>query len=362
MRLRPALLLTALLVLLATTLPSQAAPAPERTLPSLAAISDIKGVVSANAYRPTALLAPEIARLQSIGVNHVTLYVYLVVDSPTASSVQRRPSITATDAELTTVIDLAHSAGMTVAVAPLPFWAGGSMWRGEFEPEDPDAFFDSWRFQIEHYAELSERNGVELFSIGSEQNSLQSRTEQWRRTADTAREKFSGPLTYLATGNDSINDIAYWDALDVVSASLYFPVSDRARPTYDEIRGTWQGYAMSMLRDLAADTGRKVFIAETGYVSAEFFGKTPANPRPTGIPAPLAQAEAYAAVLDAIEATADRSSFLLGIAWWDWDSYTVTPLDTTFSPRGKPAECVLAQKWASGVVQTVAGALPCARR
>lgn len=357
MRLRPALLLTALAVLLASTLPSQAAP----TSPSLAAISDIKGVVYSNVHRPPALLAADLARLRGIGVNHITLYVYLFVDSPTSSSVERGTT-TPSDAELATVIDLVHAAGMTVAVSPLPWWAGGDLWRGEFEPEDPDAFFDSWRFFIKHYAALSEQHDVELFSFGSEQNSLQEHTEQWRRTAATAREQYSGPLTYMATAKESIEGIRFWDAVDVVSVSTYFSVSSLARPTYGEVRGTWQGYGMDTLRRVAADSGKKVLISEVGFVNAEYLGKAPYDPSPSSVPAPQAQADAYAAVLDAIAATPDRSSFLMGIAWWDWDPYSASVASATFTPRGKPAECVLAQKWSSGVVQTGLGVLPCSAR
>lgn len=78
------------------------------------------------------------------------------------------------------------------------------------------------------------------------------------------------------------------------------------------------------------------------------------------MPAPQAQADAYAGVLDAIAETpaADRS-FLLGINWWDRDPLSNSVADATFSPRGKLAECVLAEKWGSGPVQTLGTVLPC---
>ena len=357
MRLRPLLVITALLVLVATVLPGQAEE-PQR--PSLDQISDIRGIDYGNVNRPLALLVPDLPRLQRIGVNHVTLYVYLFVDSPTSSSVHRGPT-TPSDAELTSVIDAVHASGMTVAVSPLPYWPGGSTWRGEFQPADRSAFFDSWRSFIQHYAGLSERHDVELFSVGSEQQSLVGDTAQWRRVVETARESFSGPLTYM-TPYTLVGFVGFWDALDLVSVSPYVPVSSRAQPTYSEIRGTWQGHVMSLLRGIAKDTGRPVFIFETGFVSAEHFGDVPHDPTPSPVPAPQAQADAYAAVLDAISATPDRSSFLLGIAWWDWDPFSASVASSTFTPRGKPAECVLAQKWASAPVQTLAGALPCGMR
>lgn len=364
MRLRTALLV-AVLLLAGLAVPGQAA-APQKTsqgrsLPSLAKISDVRGVVYSNANRPLTLLVPDLPRLQAVGVNHVTLYVYLAVASPTANEVTRGLT-TPTDAELGAVIDAVHAAGMTVAVTPLPWYFGGTAWRGGFQPTDRSAFFDSWRFHVNRYAELSEQHDVELFSIGTEQNSLHNEEAQWRRTAAEARQRFSGPLTYMAPVNpNSLGTVKWWDAVDVVSVSPYFSVSQQARPQYGEIRGTWQGYGMKTLRDLSKRTGRKVLIAETGYVSAEFFGKAPHQSAPaTALPAPLEQAAAYAAVLDAISATKDRRSFLLGIAWWSWDPVFSGPLDTTYSPRGKPAECVLAQRWATGGVKSLAGLLPCA--
>lgn len=359
MRLRPALLLTVLLVLLATTLPGQAAPPP----PSLAALSNIQGVNYSNVHRPTALLAADVQRLRTIGVNHINFYVYLFVDSPTSSSVHRGAT-TPTDLELGALIDLVHRSGMTVTVSPLPWWDGGDgtlagNWRGMFQPEDPDAFFDSWRFFTNHYAELSERHDVEMFSIGSEQNSLQHQAEQWRRTAAEARQHFSGPLTYMATAGNALEEVPFWDALDVVSIAAYYSVSQDAQPTYDQVRSAWEQQVIPRIRAIAAGTGKKVLIAETGFVNAMFFGKLPYEPSPSPIPAPQAQADAYAAVLDALAATPGRSDFLLGIGWWDWDPYSTSPAQATFSPRGKLAECVLAEKWGGGAVSSLAALLPC---
>ncbi len=366
--LRPALLLTFLLVLLATTVPGQAAPSSRTTSidRSLSAISNIQGVDYSNVHRPPALLASDVQRLRSIGVNHINFYVYLFVDSPTSSEVRRGPT-TPTDTELGTLIDLAHRSGMRVTVSPLPWWDGGggelaANWRGLFRPEDPDAFFDSWRFFTNHYAALSERHDVEMFSIGSEQNSLQHQAQQWRRTAAEARQHFSGPLTYMATAGDALEAVPFWDALDVVSVAAYFSVSQAAHPTYREVRAAWEQVVIPRMRHIAAGTGKKVLIAETGFVNATYFGRFPYEPRPSPIPAPQAQADAYAAVLDVLAATPGRSDFLLGIGWWDWDPYSTSPGQATFSPRGKPAECVLARTWGSGVVKTAGGLLPCGTR
>lgn len=356
MRLRPVLLLLVALGVLATAVPGSAAPA----RPSLAAISDVRGVVYSNANRPPAAILPDVPRLKALGVNHVTLYVYLSVASPTASEVVRGLT-TPTDAELELVVDALHAARMTVALTPLPWYFGGTAWRGGFQPVDRSAFFDSWRFHVGHYADLAQRTGVELLSIGTEQVSLHRETAQWRRTAAEARRRYSGPLTYMAPVNDAmLKTVGFWDALDVVSVSPYFSVSQRAVPTYGEVRGTWQGYGMRVLRDLSRKTGKKVLIAETGYVSAQYLGRAPHVDKPSRVPAPEAQGAAYAGVLDALAATPDRRSFLLGIAWWDWNPLAAGPLDLSFSPRGKPAECVLAQHWAAAPVQGVAALLPCA--
>ena len=356
MRPRLLLLLVTVLGLLGTTVPGSAAPA----RPSLAALQDVRGVVYSNANRPPALLLADVPRLQALGVNHVTLYVYLEVASPTANEV-RRGLTTPTDLELGVVVDALHGAGMTVAVSPLPWFFGGTAWRGGFQPTDRAAFFDSWRFHVEHYARFAQAHDVELLYIGSEQNSLHLERAQWVRTAAVAREHYDGPLTYMAPVNDaSLKTVSFWDALDVVSVSPYFSVSQAANPGYEEVRGTWQGYGMSLLRDLSRRTGKQVLIAETGFVNARFLGKAPHVAKPHPLPAPLAQADAYAAVLDAIAATPDRRDFLLGIAWWDWNPLGVGPLDTTFSPRAKPAECVLAQRWGAAPLQELAALLPCA--
>lgn len=314
------------------------------------------GMVLNNITTPIAVVAADIPRMALDGVNTLTIYVYEFVDGPTSTSLH--PGLmTPSDTELQAVIALAHASGMDVTLSPLPWKENPYIWRGTFQPSDVGAFFDSWRTVVNHYADLAQANGVTMLAIGSEQNTLQQYKDQWEETAAQARQHFSGLLTYLSTIDDAVFKIPFWDAVDVVSVSPYLPVSGEAVPTYDEMRAAWLKNNIPYLQRLHDQTQKPVFLAETGYVSAQYLGVHPYEPHPSSVPAAQAQADAYRALLDAFDTA--NPSWLYGIQWFSWDIPRASILDTSFTPRDKPAECVLAQHWGSGLVQTVANLLPC---
>ena len=104
---------------------------------------------------------------------------------------------------------------------------------------------------------------------------LNARREQydrnWRRIIDDVRTVYPGPLSYAANF-DQVHDVGFWDALDVVGANAYFPLSLRGLTgeRLDEaLTESWERIAgdLNQLASLAGGAGRvlPVMFFELGW-------------------------------------------------------------------------------------------------
>jgi hypothetical protein len=331
------------------------------TAPDLAAATEHVAGIAVRPGTP----ASDLARLRRIGTNNVSLTVFWQADRPTANSVHPAAN-TQSDASLEHDIRNAESQGLHVALTPMVYGVGLPRgWRGALRPSDPGAFFASYTRMIDHYAALSERTGVSIFFVGSEMNSLQGLGEEWHRLIASTRRLYSGKVSY-DTNWDRISprDVAFWDAVDIVSVSAYFPLSRAARPSIRELRAAWranevlpghQGWADSLAL-LARATGKPMLFGEAGYRSALY-----STERPYDVNARLAadqsvQANAYQALFETFE----PQPWWMGVMWWQWGAGTDRG-DAGISPAGKQAEGVLTRWWASGGRVTHATPPPPAR-
>ena len=298
-------------------------------------------VIGSYNMRPSAMIG-ELDRLKSIGVNTVAVYVNLYVLSKDANAVERDPTLTPSDQELRAVIDRAHAAGLDVTLTPVLFSrTQPNLWRGVFTPSNPAAFFASWRSTMNHYATLAQQTGVKMIAIGSEQRSLHGYPDEWRRVAREARSRFGGLVTYHS-GKDAGPDVVpFWDAVDVVSISAYFGLTKNPNPSYGELLYMWESTYVPYVRSIHQATGKPVVLAEVGYISANSATANPADGNRGGTYNPRLQADAYRAVLDSF---ADEP-WMQGFVWFRWGLQS-PPNDTSYSPRDKPAELILKDRWA----------------
>ena len=105
---------------------------------------------------------------------------------------------TPTDSSLAYLIQYAHGLGFSIMLKPMVDPMDGA-WRADINPTSWDAWFDSYRAMIAHYAHFAESLGVEQFCIGCEYlSSSAAHVDQWLRVVDTTRDLYSGPITYAA--------------------------------------------------------------------------------------------------------------------------------------------------------------------
>lgn len=303
----------------------------------------VHAITLTDARQFAALSIPDMARIKSDGFNMVTVYVYTFMATATANTLMDGPW-TEPDASLGAAIDAAHNAGLQVQLIPT-VWVGltavGSFyWRGAIHPTDHNAWFDSYRSMLDHYADLAQSHHVELFGIGSEMISLENEVSQWQHTISDARAHYSGPLTYF-TVYATVDRIRWWKYIDYPGVSPYMSLSTTPEPSYDEIVHAWKTVHLPYLHKIEAYVGRPLMISEIGYASSVGAATHPEDGG-VGTANESVQATLYRAFLDAV--MADKA--FDGVSFYRWSAYQLGPEDNGFSPKGKAVECLLAQRWA----------------
>jgi len=256
----------------------------------------------------------------------------------------RGEDLTMTPERVRKTIRDAHAAGLQVFLNP-HIWVGlyGSPgeWRGDVEmksDEDWRKWFKSYREFILFFARMAEEEGVELFSVGSEmRRATEMRPYEWRLLIREVRGVYHGPCTYAANWSEEFDRIPFWDLLEYVGISAYFPVGSG---TLEE-----RIAAASEVRDGLARFSRAwnkpIFFAELGFRSAARAGEAPSEWK-TGAAVDLEEQRlCYEAMLPVMW----NEPWFSGVYCWQWFS------DLTFSPdpatdfqfRGKPAEAVIRQ-------------------
>jgi hypothetical protein len=279
---------------------------------------------------------------------HIGLFAVVYQDDRTSSDPHRDPERTASDAALRQVIAQIHRLGMGVVLLT-PLFPDDGSWEGIIQPDDLDAWFESWREILIHYADLAQETGVEVLLIGSELVSLRGETERWRELIDAVRARYRGMLSYAV--NFWANRQEYeevrempWEGLDALGVTAYFELTNKMDPTVQELEAAWRHdrNGQDVLADLEAlhsKWGKPIVFWEMGYES-----KDGTNSYPWDFPRPGAvdegeQADAWGAFLNVIQ----------GIWWFTgYGIYaeTVSPIPNPrgYSVLGKQAEHVLGQQ------------------
>ena len=226
---------------------------------------------------------------------------------------------TPSDENVIHAIQQAHSLGMKVMIKPhldIIDTSDGS-WRGDIGCKldtDWDAWFESYKNFIVHYARLAEENKVEMLCIGTELTTISAMKEdKWKGVViKSVREAYKGPLTYASNWNDEYGHIKFWDALDYVGIDAYFPLSENSNPSFDEIKKGWDEWVKDM-EAFQKRVNKPIIFPEVGYCSADWTTKTPWEEL-TGNTNMKLQADCFEALIE----TFWGKKWFYGVYWWRW--------------------------------------------
>ncbi len=245
-----------------------------------------------------------------------------------------------TDDSLVAVTKQSHDLGIKVMLKP-HIWGRRELGMEQWNEEQWSAWFDAYTKFIEHYAAIARDSHADAFCIGNEQKIAIHHEARWRGIIARIRGIYRGPITYGANF-DEVFDVKFWDALDWIGVSGYFPLAPEASPDRAALVRAWQPI-LDKLERLATTTKRPVLFTEIGYRSADG-----AAWRQWEIPrdAPLnldAQREAYEAFFE----TVWTRPWVAGAYPWKWFSYPNhgTATSNDYEIENKPAASVVRRSY-----------------
>lgn len=242
-------------------------------------------------------------------------------------------------------IDLAHANNQKVMLKP-QIWIHG-LWVGDLDYKTEAEWLiweEGYRGFINSYVDIAIAKNVEMVCLGTEiRNSVLKREKFWRSLIKDIRVKYKGKLTYSANWDD-FKQVPFWDALDYIGISAYFPLSDVATPSVFDLTASWKVYAKD-LKDFSKKYKKQILFTEYGYLTIDQCAyktwelekrikTTPENQQ--------AQANAFQALYQ----TFWKESYWAGGFIWKWFPSGMGRFESLakeYTPKDKLAESVISE-------------------
>ncbi len=284
----------------------------------------VRGVTLAHLHRGDVGYGSDASRRQldelaALGVNWVALTDFAYMPDVRQPGLRWGRDRSLSDAGLRRTIADAHERGLKVMLKPHiwsnQFWQGNE-WHGTIEMQsdaDWQSFFSSYGDFIVEQATLASDTGADALCIGVEMKLVSPRSDDWRKLVARVREVYDGTLTYSAN-SDEWDSIDWWDAVDCIGITAYFPLADdeHAAPTEAQVREVWTGI-FDRMRPFAARFDRPVCFTELGFSASRRAAVAPWEHHEVD-PDPALQAMLYRVSVDEIS----RSNVVSGVFLWKW--------------------------------------------
>lgn len=243
-------------------------------------------------------------------------------------------------------IKYAQQYGMKTMIKP-QIWAS-HQWIGDLDFESEEKWLDWENAYIEYimtFVRLAAKYNVEMICIGTEINhSTDERPEFWLGLIKKVKAVYKGKLTYSANW-DHYDQISFWNELDYVGISSYFPLDGAKTPDVDLLQKAWKPVCKD-LNKYSQKVKKPILFTEYGYLAVDgCAGKTwEIEPKRKSLPMnDQAQANAYDALWNALH---NQENWAGGFVWkWFPGGMGHEGIPTKdYSPQGKVGEQVL-EKW-----------------
>ncbi|ASA19955.1 glycoside hydrolase family 113 [Paenibacillus donghaensis] len=227
--------------------------------------------------------------------------------TPQSTEIPYWQAPTVSDEEVHWAIAKGKSLGLKVCLKPIVNCADGT-WRAHINFFDKDVpcepkwsqWFSSYTNFILHYASIAQKTGCEMFCIGCELVQSDRRENEWRALISEVRKVYTGTLTYNCDKYQEDN-VTWWDALDVISSSGYYPEQD------------WEAQ-LDRIEQVVQAENKPFFFMEAGCPSRTGSAAIPNDWTLQGDPDEAEQNRFYQAMFAGSEAREWVQGFML----WDW--------------------------------------------
>ena len=280
---------------------------------------------------------PLVDEIRTRGATDVLVVVNAYQSNRFASDIARLDGRSPSDATVARTLRQVREAGMRAALMPVVrlIERAPHEWRGVIAPADGlDAWFSSYRRFVLPLVLIAEAEGARRLVIGSELGSLERYEDRWRALIGEARAAFSGRMTYSANW-DHTEDVRFWDALDEVGLTAYFPLTTSTTSSERGLADAWR-MPRATIEALGRRLGKPVLVTEIGYPSQRGAADRPWDDTGSEEVDLRGQRSLYRAFCDAFAETS-----VSGFYVWNWFG-SGGPRDPGFTPRGKPSARELA--------------------
>lgn len=276
---------------------------------------------------------------QETGANAVIFAFHAMQNDPQSVEIDYKGSETPTYEGLKRLVDKARELELIVILKPMLDCANGT-WRGHInffdidvpcEPKWSDWFRSYTEYQV-HFAELAEKLNADMLCIACEMVQTQRREADWRACIAEIRKHYSGALTWNCDKYQE-DQVAFWDALDVISASGYYPIDDwcsqlerieRVVKKFNKPFFFIECGCMSCKSSPPVPNNWGLFQREIDQRAAELGISVPAKPvdfsneNNQQLYKAVVDHDAQAGFFKALFSASDRFDFVGGFGIWDW--------------------------------------------
>ena len=280
-------------------------------------------------------------RALAAGARHVTLLVELT--QPESPDAPPRWSFADTGvpfesgpqaARLRSVAAELKQRGVHVGLIPLLQWKGGG--RQWLRPRAPEAWLERYGNFMEELATFAAAIDASELVVGSELTCLFPYARAWRRIIARVRPRYRGHLTLSPTALDYAT-IRFWDALDSVGVSAYFPLSlTRLLRDPRALALAWWAHR-AHLEVVARSWQKPLTFVEVGYPSTEVAALRPWDYR---FQERVLDLELQDLCWQAFKTVWADAASLRSFRIWGLSAQS-EPNDKTHCPLGKPAETTI---------------------
>ncbi len=222
-------------------------------------------------------------------------------------------------------------------------------WRGSIR-FDSEADWNSWsgnyRKIILEQAKACEAMKVEAFCVGTELSSIvKTHPDFLRKLIKEVRSVYSGIVLYAANWDEEYEMVPFWDEVDYIGISAYFPLSKKSFPSVRKIKRGWRKH-LPGIKSISKKHNKQIVFTEVGYRSTSQAAIRPwewvKDAHSLGEKtSPKTQANCYEALFQ----TCWDEDWFAGVLLWDWKIGTMAEgdrMDISFHTQGKEAEELIA--------------------
>ena len=246
-------------------------------------------------------------RMAELDVNWTAIAYSAVQQTAQSTEIPFDTAPTVSEDEIRGAIRRAKSLGLQVCLKPVVNCADGT-WRafiGFFDwdvPGEPSwtQWFASYTSFIVAAARMAQDEGCEMLCIGCEMVRADGQELHWRALISAVRAEYDGLITYNCDKYQE-DRVTWWDAVDVISASGYYPIDG------------WEAQ-LDRIETVVTAAGKPFVFLEAGCPSRTGSSARPNDWSWPGEPAADEQLDYYRAMFGA----AEGRPWVRGFFLWDW--------------------------------------------